>query len=39
MLETLSQLPVIHQAYLAVAICGFLAFGVTLASVALYTRK
>lgn len=39
MLETLSHLPVIHQAYLAVSVCGFLAFGVTLASVALYARK
>jgi hypothetical protein len=30
MLDTLSNLPVVHQAYLIMAIAGFVTFGLTL---------
>lgn len=38
MLETLTALPPIHQAYLVMAITGFCAFGVTLGAVSTWVN-
>lgn len=38
MLETLAGLPVAHQAYLVMAVAGFVTFGLTLGVVSTWTN-
>jgi len=38
MLETLSALPTAHQAYLAMVVIGFCAFGLTLGTVSTWVN-
>ena len=38
MLETISALPAAHQAYLVMAIAGFVTFGLTLGVVSTWTN-
>lgn len=38
MLETLAALPPVHQAYLAMAVGGFVAFALTLGGVSIFAN-